>query len=60
MASSGDVGKKISQLHQELANTYKKKIRFCLGMGSGVRAERDVTQEGCREQTCLTKGDGGG
>ena len=29
-------------------------------MGSGVRAERDVTQEGCREQTCLTKGDGGG
>ena len=60
MVSSGDVGKKIPQLHQELVNTYKKKIRFCLGMGSGVRAERDVMQEGCREQTCLTKGDGGG
>ena len=31
MASSDDAGKKISQLHQELVNVYKKKNRFLLG-----------------------------
>ena len=31
MASSDDIGKKISQLHQELVNAYKKKFRFSLG-----------------------------
>ena len=31
MASSDDVDKKISQLHQELVNTYKKKLLFLLG-----------------------------
>ena len=31
MASSDDVDKKISQLHQELVNTYKKKFLFLLG-----------------------------
>ena len=36
MASSDDVGKKISQLHQELVNAYKKKIRFLLARGEGV------------------------
>ena len=51
MASSDDVGKKISQLHQELVNAYKKKIRFLLGRGGGVCAELGVTQEGSREQT---------
>ena len=28
IASSDDVGKKISQLHQELVNAYKKKLFF--------------------------------
>ena len=28
MASSGDVGKKISQLHQELVNAYKKRFMY--------------------------------
>ena len=31
MGSSDDVGKKISQLHQELVNAYKKRFRFLLG-----------------------------
>ena len=30
MASSDDIRKKISQLHQELVNAHKKKIRFLL------------------------------
>ena len=55
MASSDGVGKKISQLHQELLNAYKKKIRFSFLLGRGWEggncAERDVTQEGFREQT---------
>ena len=52
MTSSDDVVvKKISQLHQELVNAYKKNIRFLLGRGRSVSAERDVTQEGSREQT---------
>ena len=40
-----NVGKKISQLHEELVNADKKKFRFLLGRGWGVCAERDVTQE---------------
>ena len=45
MASSDDISKKISQLHQELINVYKKKLRFLLGRGrGGVCAERDLTQ----------------
>ena len=32
MASSDDVARKRSQLHQELVNAYKKKIRFLLEM----------------------------
>ena len=53
MASSDDVDKKISQLHQEPVNTYKKKekITFLIGKGGGFCAERDVTQEDFREQT---------
>ena len=31
MASSDDIGKKISQLHQELVSAHKKKFRFLLG-----------------------------
>ena len=38
MAPSDDVGKKISQPHQELK------------VGGGICAERDLTQEGSREQ----------
>ena len=51
ITSSDDVGKKISQHHQELVHAYKKKIRFLLGRmgGGGVCAERAVTQEGSRE-----------
>ena len=51
MASSDDVGKKISQLHQELVNGYKKKFRFLLERGGGVCAKPNVTQEGSCEQT---------
>ena len=51
MASSDDVGKKISQPHQELVNAYKKKLRFLLRRGKGICAESDVTQERSREQT---------
>ena len=43
MASSDDVGKKISQLHQELVNAYKKKLRFLLRRRGGVFADRGVT-----------------
>ena len=51
MASSDDVSKKVSQLHQELANAYKKTFRFLLGRGDCVCDEPDVTQESSREQT---------
>ena len=51
MASSDDVGKKISQLHQELVNAYRKKLRFLLRRGKGICADSDVTEEGSREQT---------
>ena len=50
-ASSDDVGEKISQLHQELVNAYKKKKSFFIGKRGGVCDERDVTQKGSREQT---------
>ena len=50
MASSDDAGKKISQLHQELVNVYKKKS-FFIGKRGGACAERDVTEEGSREKT---------
>ena len=50
IASSDDVGKKISQLHQELVNAYKKKLPFLLGRRGGVFADRGVTQKGSREQ----------
>ena len=49
MASSNDVGKKISQFQQELVNAYKKKFRFLLRSGGSVCAERDETQEDSRE-----------
>ena len=48
MVFSDDVGKKISQLDQELVNTYKKKFRFLLKRGR-VCTEGDVTLEGSRE-----------
>ena len=55
MTSSDGVGKKISQLHQELLNAYKKKFGFSFLLGRGWEggncAERDVTQQGFREQT---------
>ena len=50
MAFSDDVGKKISQLHEELVNAYKKKL-LLRGGGGGWEgggafcAECDVTQE---------------
>ena len=46
MASSDDVGKKISQLHPEPVNAYKKNFVFYWEGrgGGGVCAERDVTQ----------------
>ena len=37
MASSDDVARKRSQLHQKLVNAYKKKIRFLLEMIPLVR-----------------------
>ena len=49
MAFSDDVGKKISQLHEELVNAYKKKLLLRGGGGweggGAFCAERDVTQE---------------
>ena len=51
IASSDDVGKKISQLHQELVNAYKKKFLFLLGRVRGACVEDDVTEEGSHEQT---------
>ena len=44
MASSDDVGKKISQLHPEPVNAYKKNLVFYWEGRGGVCAERDVTQ----------------
>ena len=37
MASSDNVGTKISRRHQELVNAYKKKILFFIGKGVGGR-----------------------
>ena len=51
MACSDDVGKKISQLHQELVNTYEKSSVWKRTSSCNVCAERDVTQEGSRGQT---------
>ena len=48
MVFSDDVGKKISQLDQELVNAYKKKFRFLLKRGR-VCTEGDVTLEDSRE-----------
>ena len=51
IASSDDVGKKISQLHQELVNACKKKFLFLLGRVRGACVEDDVTEESFHERT---------
>ena len=50
IASSDDVGKKISQLHQ-VSMLIRKKFVFYMEGGEGVCTERDVTQEGSHEET---------